>query len=92
MTQDKVEIPFNLKEKLEGLKASLLGGDAKFATYLEEIRKITLTNPEFVYALSDEEIQSILAGMGKYQGIQIQLTERKPKDKAGAKNLTIDSI
>lgn len=86
------EVPFNLKEKLEGLKQSLLAGDAKFATYLEEIRQITAASPEFVYALTDEEIQSILAGMGKYQGVQIQLTERKAKDKAGTKNLTIDSI
>lgn len=71
------ELPFTLKEKLANLRNQLEANNPGYATILAEIHAITKNNPDYVYAMSDEEFQAVISGLGKYQQVQITTTKAK---------------
>lgn len=81
--KEKEEIPFSLKEKIESLKNALTEQNPGFASLLQQIKEITKQNPSFVYALSDEEIYTIVQGYSKYTKIEL-VTSKQISKKQGA--------
>jgi hypothetical protein len=94
MEEKKVEIPFTLKEKIQSLADLLLAQNPGFAAALNEIHKMTNANPEYVYALSDEQFRTIVSGYGRYTKITIDIgagsKKRISKEQAAA--LDEDSV
>lgn len=94
MSEQPLEIPFTLKEKILSLKEKLETNNPGYATVLAEIHAITKANPGYVYALSDEEFQTIVTqGLGRYT--QISLEAEKKNKKMTAKegmSLSEDSV
>lgn len=82
MTTPLPEVTFTLQEKLESLKNQLLEQNPGYATALAEILKITQNNPGFVYALSDEQIHTIVSGMEKHARMTIDVGKTVNKKQA----------
>ena len=88
--EKKEEVPFTLREKLEKLRQDLEAQNPGFATVLSEIHSLTKQNPEFVYSLSDEELQTIFAGSSKYH--QVVMQTEKPKKAGKSRIVSVDEI
>lgn len=91
--EQKPELPFSLKEKLQKLRDQLEADNPGYSTVLAEIHSLTKQNPDFVYAMSDEEFQTIIAGLGKYTNIKIEAaTKAKKMTKKEGDLLSEDSV
>src|SRR5580765_8622739 len=87
-----VEIPFTLKEKIQALADALEKQNPGFSVALGEIHKMTNANPEYVYALSDEQFRTIVAGYKKYTKVDIDIGKAKKMTKEQAAALDEDSV
>lgn len=57
--------------KLDAIKTNLLQQDPMLGTHLGAIHRSLQLHEELVHVLSDEQIQTYMAGMSKYKQIQI---------------------
>lgn len=87
-------LPIGVQEKLLALKDALLTQNPQYASILNTLHAETKGHPEYVYALSDEELQTIFSGYEKFSNLKI--LEGTPKEKGVSKkvgaSLSLDDI
>lgn len=82
-------LPFEVREKLLKLESLLKEQNPSYETALAELHKLTFNKPEYVYAMTDEEFATIVAGYERYTNISISVG--KVSKKSGSL-LTEDSV
>ncbi len=75
-------LPFSLREKLEDLKQKLLAQNPGYKDALNFIHAETQKHPEYVFALSDEEMQVIVSGYSRFAKIEIDVGKMTKKQAA----------
>jgi hypothetical protein len=70
-----------LKLEVGELKASMEADSPDMRNYLLRIHKNLLTYPELTYLLQPSDRATIVAGLCKIQGIQLETKAAKPKSK-----------
>ena len=82
-------LPLSLQEKLLALEAALKEQNSGYASILDFIHGETRKHPEYVYALTDEQIATIVCGYERYTKISIDVGKVSKKQAA---LLTADDI
>ena len=94
MNETTPVLPFTLKEKLASLRQKLEENNPGYASVLSEIHSLTKQNPDFVYALTDEEFQTIISGLGRYTQITLETEKTKKKGMSAKEGMLLseDSV
>lgn len=90
LAKETDELPLTIKEKLAKLRQALEEKNPAYSTALAELYKATRDNQQYVYLLSEEEMNTIFRGMETFQVMTIDIPKGLTK-KGGAK-LTEDSV
>ena len=88
-SQEKAVLPLSLQEKLASLENLLREQNPGYAGVLDWIHGETRKHPEYVYALSDEQIALIVCGYERYTKITIDVGKVSKKQAA---LLTADDV
>jgi len=75
----ETNLPFEIVEKLEKLKADLFSQNPNYVNALAFLQKETALHPEYVYALSDEQILLMVQGYERYTNISIKVGKLSKK-------------
>lgn len=87
--KEDLSLPLSIKEKLADLEQKLRDQNPGFATVLQALHAETGKHPEYVYALSDEEIALIVSGYERYTKLTIDVGKVTKKQAA---MLTVEDI